>query len=240
MPSRITQDYFRIHEQNISFYDAIAGNYDSNLDREISNQIVRKKVEEKFHEIVKKGSILDFGGGTGKDLEWLIKKGYRIFFCEPSERMIEIAVKQNKNILQSNNILFLDRGKSDFTQWHKEPPFHQKVDAILSNFAVINCIPDIDLLFRNLALVTKPGGHLIALILHKKYRKTTISWLYQEVMSFLYRKPNKFQIRYREHQQTVWIYSIRNIKSSSSSYFYFKSKENLSMYGFSMIHLIRK
>src|ERR1700730_17428602 len=150
------QDKILIHKQNCSFYDEIADNYDSMMDQEILNGITRQKVTDKFYNIIKSGEILDFGGGTGRDLEWLTHKGYRIIFCEPSEKMREKASELNKNNLHNADLVFVDPDRTDFTKWHKELPFSQKVDAILANFAVINCIADIELLFQNLALVLKP------------------------------------------------------------------------------------
>ena len=41
------------NEKNIAFYNEIAANYDTILDQESSNEIVRKRVKEKFISIVK-------------------------------------------------------------------------------------------------------------------------------------------------------------------------------------------
>jgi SAM-dependent methyltransferase len=165
------QDKDLIYKQIISFYDEIADHYDNLMDQEIGNRITRQKVADKFCNLIHSGEILDFGGGTGLDLEWLTHKGYRIIFSEPSGKMREKAFELNKNTLHNPDLVILDSNKTDFTKWHRELPFLQKVDAILANFAAINCIPDIELLFRNLALVLKPGGQLLALILHEKFKK---------------------------------------------------------------------
>jgi SAM-dependent methyltransferase len=240
MLSRLKSDKFRIHEQNISYYNAIADNYDSLLDRENSNTIVREKVAEKFQHIIPAGEILDFGGGTGRDLKWLMEKGYHILFCEPSEGMKQKAIELNRKTLQYRDLFFLDKGNSDFSNWDTQIPFEKKLDAILANFAVVNCVPDIKLLFKNLSLVLKPGGHFLALILHKKYNKPLLSWLYQEILYLFKRKSTHFQVHFQNHQHRVWIHSIKEIKRISAPYFSFQSEENLTKYGFTLIHLIKK
>ena len=239
MAAKRNDDKFRISEQNILYYDKIADSYDRILDQESLNDTVRKKVENKFTSYVKPGLVLDFGGGTGRDLKWLTENHYKIFFCEPSEGMKEKAMQYNQNVLHKNDINFLEKVKTDFTTWNQELPFTEKVDAILSNFAVINCIPQIDLLFKNLALVIKPGGALVALILDDKARGL-ISRLRNAIRSFITKTPRTIEIKYKEHQQTVYVYTTKQIKRASKLYFDFINRESLPGFGFILIHLVRK
>ncbi len=118
-------------EENIAFFDEFAKNYNSILEQNNSNKITRQRVAKKFCNSVKPGLVLDFGGGTGLDLPWLTENEFKIFFCEPSSGMRQHAINYNNNILHSNDIVFLDNAKSDFSLWDKELPFSQKVDAIL-------------------------------------------------------------------------------------------------------------
>ena len=240
MAPKLSQNKFRINEQNISYYNEIADSYDNILDQKDSNKIIRQKIAKKFCDIVEGGNVLDFGGGTGLDLEWLVNKGYSVFFCEPSSGMREKAVNYNKNFLHNNSIIFLDDNRTDFTQWNKQLPFPSKVDAVLANFAVINNIADIALLFNALSLVSKPGAHFIALILDNDFKKTLRSRLYRNIRSFIFRKPFSFQIQHKENRQTVFIYTIKEIKRASAGFFDFCSHEFLYQSGFSLIHLIRK
>jgi SAM-dependent methyltransferase len=238
MPSATIKERSETDEKNIAFYNGIAGNYDTILDDDSSNEIVRKRVKEKFISIVDGRRVLDFGGGTGRDLEWLLNNKYEVVFCEPSEGMRKKAINQYKNNTLTNHITFLENDKVDFTNWHVEPPVPIKVDAILSDFAVINCIADIDLLFKNLALVIKPGGHFIALMLNHEYKKTWRWKLGEFLRSFFSHKPVMKNIQYKEYQQTVYVYSPRHIKEASATYFDMLSKEPL--FEFILIHFIRK
>jgi SAM-dependent methyltransferase len=227
-------------EENIAFFDEFAKNYNSVLEQNNSTKIIRQRVAEKFCDIVKPGLVLDFGGGTGLDLPWLTENKFKIFFCEPSPKMRQQAISYNNNILQSNDIVFLDNAKTDFSLWHKELPFSQKVDAILSNFIVINNIQNIELLFKNLALISKPHAHLIALILDGRFRKTIRHHPLSTISSFIFQKPAAFQDKSRGQQRTVYIHSTRQIKRASRDYFNLCSQEFFSEYGFVLIHLIRK
>ena len=160
-----------IIKQNISFYDEIAEQYDEILEQDQNNIFVREKVAVVFSKLLPSGLVLDFGGGTGKDLGWLTEKGYPVIFCEPSVKMREKAILFSKKNLPGSDITFLDNAAADFVSWPFNLPFSQKVDGTLANFAVINSIPDIKLLFKNLSLVIKQGGHLLMLVLKSDLKK---------------------------------------------------------------------
>jgi SAM-dependent methyltransferase len=218
--------------ENIPFYNEIADNYDAIMDKEHSNGIVRRKVADKFLDRVAPGRVLDFGGGTGDDLGWLTDHGYQVIFCEPSTGMKELALSRYNSRIVSGHVEFLSGMAVDFTDWQKNLPFQPPVDAILANFAVINCIPDIGLLFRNLALVLKPGGSLVALVLRPKFLPT--------LRSFAGLAPNTQEVRYKDHRQTVYLHTIRAIRKASAAYFSFSSRESLQGSVFSLLHLTRK
>jgi SAM-dependent methyltransferase len=233
-------DKSRISKQNISYYDAIAEGYDDSLNRHDSNRIIRQKVAEKFKQIVKSGSVLDFGGGTGMDLQWLTEKGYSIFFCEPSSAMREKAVAFNKNSLHNEQIVFLDDDSTDFTQWKEQLPFSQKVNAILADFAVINNISDLGLLFESLSLVIFPAGHFLTLVLDARLRGNFLLRWFSKIKPLLFRRPVSFDIRHGEKNQTVFIYKKNEIEKAASPFFDMISHESLHPSGFSLIHLVRK
>ena len=234
------KEYLRITEQNISYYNAIAASYDAILNEEISNQSTRKKVADLFLKIVKPGTILDFGGGTGKDLGWLTSGGYKIIFCEPSIQMRNKAIERHQELLQDRPINFLEAEKTDFTKWNQLLPPFPVVDAILANFAVFNCIPDLGLLFKNLSGVIRPGGVLVALILHNHFPHLIKSHFRSAVKSIFFQEPVRFRVKFDDHQQTVFVHSMRDIKKNSSPYFNFCEQKTLRGSGFVLIHLTRK
>jgi SAM-dependent methyltransferase len=228
--------HMKARGQNISYYDAIAHEYDEMLDKN-PDRIIRRTVAEKFSSLVKNAVVLDFGGGTGLDLEWLSGNNPAIYFCEPSAAMREKAISNHSNSLHGK-VIFLDGQAADFRRWNMQLPFVAKVDAILSNFAVLNCIGDLSLLFQNLALVVKPGGDMVALVLTKNLmgRSRFINIL----KAFIHTKPVIVNLRYKKHTQTVYLHSLKAIVKASAKHFDFCSSEVLPATGFTLIHLKRK
>jgi len=204
-----------------------------------SDKIVREIVANKFCSIIKASVVLDFGGGTGLDLEWLAGNNHTIFFCEPSAGMRAKAIGSRKDLLH-DNVIFLEDAAADFRQWHLQLPFNEKVDAVLSNFAVLNCIADIELLFQNLAVVVKPGGNIIALVLTENIKGMLKGNFRSILKSFIRRKPASINVQYKKNQQTVYIYSIKEIMKASRKHFNFCNSEMLPASGFTLIHLKRK
>ncbi|MDN3547664.1 class I SAM-dependent methyltransferase [Mucilaginibacter aquaedulcis] len=237
MSSEIIEEKSGTIKENITFYNEIATDYDTILDKESSNEEVRKRVEEKFTNTVKSGWVLDFGGGTGRDLDWLVKSNYQVVFCEPSEGMRNKAVENHKNNT-TGQIIFLKNDQIDFSQWHIKEPFDIKVDAILSDFAVLNCIGDLELLFKNLAQRVKPGGHFFALMLQHGYKKNWRWKLAEGLRTLVDSKPLLINVTYNNHLQTVYVYTQEQVKNASSSDWDMQESENL--YEFTLFHFKRK
>ena len=230
--------FMKSGSENILYYNAIANDYNDMLDKN-PDRIVRKKVARKFCSIVKASAVLDFGGGTGLDLDWLAEHNQTIFFCEPSSGMREKAIGNHQD-LQRNKVIYLNDFAADFRQWHLKLPFAVKVDAVLANFAVLNCIPDIELLFQNLAIVIKPGGNIIALVLTRDLKKMLKRNFRDILKSFIHHESVTMNVRYKKYQQTVYIYSINEIIKASKNDFIFCSSECFPGSGFTLLHLKRK
>ena len=240
MQDFLKQERLSVIEQNISYYNEIAEQYDEILDRDHSNELIRKKVASIFSELVPSGLVLDFGGGTGKDLEWLVQKGYDIIFCEPSVKMREKAFLSGKKNLQQNNIVFLENPASDFNTWETNLPFSRKADAVLANFAVINSIPCIELLFKNLSLVMRPGGHLLMLVLKSDFKKRWRSNHCAALLSLFTSATVTADIQFSSWRQKVHLYTIRKIKKTARPYFDFHGNWLLKENDFILLHLARK
>jgi SAM-dependent methyltransferase len=226
-------------QKNVEYYDQIAKDYN---DLQINSPFhieMREQVAKLFHSIIEKGTILDFGGGTGLDLKWLNEKKYTIYFCEPSKEMRTLAIDYNKHI-SSNNIFFIEGPKTNFETWDKELPFETKMDAVLANFAVLNCIENVELLFKNMSLIIKPGGHVIALILDNSLKTLVKSYFKNTLRSIIFQKPIITYARHNGHQHIAYIHSTKMIKKVSKKYFNFAEQKFLGGFGFSLIHLTKK
>ena len=232
--------------ENRSYHDQAADSYDHTMEQDPANKIVRQKVKEKLCSLLASGRVLDFGGGTGLDLEWLTAQSYEVLFCEPSVAMRQKAMHYNDEILHSDRITFLDADKTDFSTWNREPPFSPKCDAVLSDFGALNYIPDIRLLFQNMARVLQPGGHFVLLILKLPFPKRWRWHRRNALTSLVFRTPFVLYIPYDEpagdtatRKQTVYVYTLKEIKEVSAPYFVFGGEESLDAYDFTLIHLIR-
>lgn len=227
-----------ISRQNISYYDGIAAEYDAIMYKDAANSLVRAKVAKMFTSLVRDGVILDFGGGTGQDLEWLLQY-YNVIFCEPSPTMRRVAIERDKASHPYGNITFLNDDQTDFRTWNTVFPIDLKLDAILANFAVINCVPDIDLLFEKLAWVIKPGGVFVALILDRSVRDKLKLNVRGTLWSALFGSAVSFRIEHNGKPQIVYIHSVKAIKRAISGRFEYKYAEQLQGSGFRLIQLER-
>jgi SAM-dependent methyltransferase len=235
-----TSNQSSVTQQNISYYNEIAEQYNATLDKDHSNEVIRQQVAGILHKLVPSGIVLDFGGGTGKDLEWLSKKEYGIIFCEPSVKMREKAILYNKKNPSQRPVTFLDDSRSDFTSWQHKLPFLEKADAVIANFAVINCIPEIELLFKTLSLVTKPGAHVLMLVLKSDFRKRWRSNRRAAILSLLTGDTVTTRTQFNQQLQIVHLHTTNKIKKAAADHFEFQSSRLLQGNDFVLIHLIRK
>src|SRR4051812_42274569 len=93
---------------NLFFYDSIAEDYNTLDSKDPLNKIIRKKVRDSFLQNSRGEIALDFGGGTGLDLEWLSKAFSTVYFCEPSGKMKSLAIQLNSEKIKGNRIHFID------------------------------------------------------------------------------------------------------------------------------------
>jgi SAM-dependent methyltransferase len=237
---KVANDTSAIIDQNIAFYDGIANDYDRMMELEKFNRPVREKVAEKFRAVVPGGRVLDFGGGTGQDLTWLSDNGYKIVFCEPAAGMMDQAVRLAGSSLSDREIFFLEGMRADFRTWNDQLPFSYKVDALLSNFAAINCIPDLRTLFASWSLVLRQGGQVVLLMLEGQpagnlYRRVT-----RRVLSFFSGNAVHMSLGYKNYRQTVYVHSEGSVRKAASDWFEFCPSKSLPGSGFTLIHLVRK
>lgn len=237
MSATHTNDNPVIH-QNISYYDEIAPVYDQIMDADRSNEQVRKKLREKLRRLLQSGWVIDFGGGTGLDLDWLSQAGYHIIFCEPSEAMRTKAIQLNNTAVMNPDIHFLDSANTDFMQWRRQAPFHRKADALIANFGVINYIPDLDALFQNLAVALKPGAHVLLVTLKLSLKKR-LRWHRRNALkSLFFRIPFVMYITYHAKRQTVFVHTEKEIRKAAARHFEFRESQPVT--GFTIIHLTRR
>ena len=97
------------------YYNQISANYDSILSASEMNKNVREVILSYFIKHVSGNKVLDFGGGTGLDLQWLVKAGYEVQFCEPSKGMMQKAKQLWLDNSLNIRVNFWNTQESDFT-----------------------------------------------------------------------------------------------------------------------------
>jgi ubiquinone/menaquinone biosynthesis C-methylase UbiE len=143
-----------------SFYNSIAGEYDGYMTD--VDQKVREVIRNAVNSLCPSGVVIDFGGGTGLDLAWLSEK-HHVSFIEPSDEMRSVA---KTKAIHLKNILIVEQ-ELNFECWDEHTlPVKEKADLILMNLAVMNCISNISLLFKQLSLVSTMGTYIVATILN--------------------------------------------------------------------------
>ena len=229
----------KVFENNISYYNQVAGTYNAIMAEQETNNFVRDFVKTKFCDEVEDGLVLDFGGGTGLDLPWLTER-YGVIFCEPSDGMRERAIRMIEQKLPDSNVNVLESAKADFTSWIKDPPFATQVNAIIANFGVLNYIPDLKLLFENLASVLKPNGHFIMLVLELNLKQRWKWHRRNALKSLLFRRPFTMYIPFKDQKQMIFVHTPHEIKECCADHFRCCSIESLKEHDFTLIHLVRK
>jgi ubiquinone/menaquinone biosynthesis C-methylase UbiE len=214
----------------LAFYNLIAGQYNDQLTE--SDKNVRIFVEKEFNRLVKGINILDFGGGTGLDLPWLLKS-YKVFFLEPSENMRSQAKQSTAN----KNLFFVEKD-IDFNLWNENNlPFSEKMDGILMNFAVLNCIGNINDLFRKTALVCNKQALLLALIIDEKKTKS------HPIKNLLRSVVNAPKAIYNNHNgigHKTYLHTSKQLRSASGEWFNLVSYAPIDSSDFALLILSKK
>lgn len=220
-----------------SFYDLIAPEYNSYLQSE-QNDRVRKHITRIFIATIPTGIVADFGAGTGLDTLWLTEYYLKVYFLEPSSQMRRMAKANLRK--HENKILFVEEN-IEFNNWSlSNLPFAEKVDGILANFAVLNCIPDVSQLFEKIALICKPGGHIVATVLDVRWQALLKKHSLKALMLALIHKTPTIYSSYKGFGHTTYLHSIRDLKKFSGKYFYWKNYIEVKGSPFALMILKRK
>jgi SAM-dependent methyltransferase len=221
---------------SIQFYNALAPTYNAQMKSEPSNEVVRKQVADYFVKNVSGINILDLGGGTGKDLHWLVQSGYNVFFCEPAANMRNIAMDLNLRELKCDRITFANDHQSDFRNW-TPATFRTQFDAVIANFAVLNSISDLPLLFQKISIVLKPGGHIIANMLDTT-RYGRLKYYFKNFLAAFARSSKPVLIT-RQHgiEHKAWLHTPADISKFLPKDFVVLKVQSLNGFGFMLVHL---
>ncbi len=222
----------------IRFYDRIAPEYNTFFTQ--PDEFVRRTFSETFLEIVKTGNIMDFGGGTGLDLLWMVQNFQKVYFMEPSQKMREIATETAARSHMKNSVAFLEN-HLDFNLWNElNLPVQEKMDGIAANFAVFNCIENLDLLFEKLALICHKNGHILATVINSDFFSIWKNYSAIVAIKSIMKKRLKVYNNHKGTGHPTYFFQLKYLKSSSSKFFRFIAYKPVPGSPFAILILSKK
>jgi 2-polyprenyl-3-methyl-5-hydroxy-6-metoxy-1,4-benzoquinol methylase len=205
-------------ESNESFYSAIASEYNSRLTTQ--DNVTRKSISEIFKQKVPRGSIMDFGGGTGLDLPWMLVHNYKVFFLEPSEGMRSVA-KENSD--HTGNLVFVETNM-DYKDWTLNAlPIKEKLTGVLANFAVLNCIENVQSFFEKISMLLDSNGYLIVTVIDPAYSSMSRSYSLVAALKLNLLGQLKILNQHKGIFHSTFIHSLQSLKKKSKPYFNLES-----------------
>jgi ubiquinone/menaquinone biosynthesis C-methylase UbiE len=227
-------------EQSNQYYSSVSDQYDKLMDSAAVNFRVRSFVKEYFARNIAAKNLMDFGGGTGADLTWLLEQDRRVWFCEPSKGMLAQAKNRLNYIRGNDRVIILSEDRTDFSSWKTNPPVEERLDAVLANFAVLNCIENLEALFQSLSTILKPEGSLCVLVL-KNNPKVVLKNYFRPLISSLLKGTTIIQrIKNGENEFPVFIYRYSFIQKCASDFFRVEYMKEIPDSPFTFVHFVRK
>jgi ubiquinone/menaquinone biosynthesis C-methylase UbiE len=135
-------------------FDGAAAGFDRRFGEWQSVAVQRRAVRDALAAAFPEGSrLLEVGGGTGEDARWLCERNRRVFLTDASPAMVETAAHKLRDCPSAQTAVV---AAEDLESWSHdgEAPF----DGAYSNFAALNCVPDLRPVARGLARLVRPGG----------------------------------------------------------------------------------
>lgn len=141
-----------------AFYDALSSQYDAQLDVPDARRHRACFWAMAAALLPSRAHILDFGAGTGIDAAHYAQAGHTVVAYDISPGMMSVLSERCATAIASGTIHPVCGTLDDLRGSHAGlSPF----DAVISNFAVLNLIRDLDPVIRHFASVVRQGGLLL-------------------------------------------------------------------------------
>jgi ubiquinone/menaquinone biosynthesis C-methylase UbiE len=142
-------------------FDRIAEEYDRVFTNSAIGRVQRDAVWEIAERTFSPGShILELNCGTGEDAFFFSRLGMKVYACDASENMIEIARRRQLREAPHSAVEFNVLATESLSALDDLPMF----DGVFSNFGGLNCVTNIAEVGRQLARRVRPGGKLLLCI----------------------------------------------------------------------------
>ena len=141
-------------------FDAVAERFDARYGGWRSVAAQRRAVRAALIDAFAPGArILEIGGGTGEDAEWLASQGREVLLTDASPAMVRLATEKLRGLGLPAPVMsaaeYLDTSLGEAAG-----PF----DGAFSNFAALNCVTDLAAVGRGLAALVRPGGRVLLVV----------------------------------------------------------------------------
>ncbi len=140
-------------------FDAIADGYDAIFTDSLIGLAQRKQVWRKLDATFRSGDrVLELNCGTGADANHLAELGVSVVALDASAAMVKKA--QDKCAKHGGKVSVRQLAIEQLAELQGSGTF----DGVVSNFAGLNCVEDMNSVATELARLTRPGGSLVLCI----------------------------------------------------------------------------
>jgi SAM-dependent methyltransferase len=142
-------------------FEAIAESFDDRFGSWLSVAAQRRAVRAELLSAFPSGArVLEVGGGTGEDASWLTRQGRTVLLTDPSPAMVRIAASKLAPLGAPAPMTLSAEGLSTLADALGGPV----LDGAFSNFAALNCVPDLSPVARGLARLVRPHGVIVLVV----------------------------------------------------------------------------
>lgn len=137
-------------------FDPIAEDYDRTFTNSkiggAQRAAVRRSLEKEFHRGCR---VLEIGCGTGEDACFLAECGVEVVACDSSPGMVavttqKVAIRRLQHLVTARLLAAEEIGALE-----------DSFDGAFSNFGVLNCVPDLPTLAKNVGRLLRPGATML-------------------------------------------------------------------------------
>jgi len=211
----------RVHEAGRAF-DGIADSYDEIFTRTLVGRAQREVVWQALRSAFHPGDrILELNCGTGEDAFFLARGGISVVACDASARMVDISRRrQRSESVAGARIVFEQLQTENLSNLQSSTKF----DGVLSNFAGLNCVQDLESVARELARLTRTGARMLLCVSTRFCVWETLWFALRANLRKAFRRVRGSSVAHVSGQRVqVWYPTIRSTVQSFSPAFRLRS-----------------
>ena len=142
-------------------FDGLAATYDAIEAGNPTLQWMRQRVQKAaLSTFAPGGRLLEVGCGTGTDVLFFVKNGYRVFGIDPSQEMLMAAREKISAAGFAQKVELLQGGANEVDELFAQN-YAGLFDGIFSNFGALNCVADLRQFARCATRLLNHGGKIL-------------------------------------------------------------------------------